>query len=144
MAGLNAVAQSSKLSTSTSARTILRITAPANQGVRIKRWGISFFGTSTTGAKVQVDALLAGTGGSGEDSVTPRKISGHATSIQATCKEAFDSEPTSYTLVKSYSVHPQSLIEVPGNIDLAGGESFAIRANVGTAVDCVAFIEFEE
>lgn len=145
MAGLNAVAQTTKISTSTSARTLLRVTAPANQGLRIKRWGVSFFGTSPTGAKVQVDTLTGGTGGSGEDSVTPRKLSGHATSIQATAKEAFDSDPTSYVLQKSYSVHPQSgIVESAGNLELAGGESFAIRATVGTAVDAVAFVEWEE
>ncbi len=143
MAGLNAVANSTKATTGTNAKTVIRITAPANQGVRVKKFGITFSGTSSTAAPIDIAIVVGGSGGSGT-SVTPRKTSGHSGSVQSAAAGHYASEPTSYTTIKTYAIHPQRGIEAPLDNVLAGGESLGVVVTAASAVDCQGFIEFEE
>ncbi|MFN7019891.1 MAG: hypothetical protein ACK4WH_01010 [Phycisphaerales bacterium] len=142
MAGLHAAAVAATVSTGTSAKTLLRITAPANQGVRVNRLSISFAGTSPTAGKIKVDLIKGNTGGT-SSSLTPQKIHGHAGAVQATAREAFSAEGSGGTVIATESVHPQGGYTFPEEILLLN-ESLDIRVTAPAAVNAEVRARWEE
>lgn len=126
MSGLFTRFQSAGVTTGTSAKTIAQITAPANTGMAVRGWGISFAGTSPTAGKVLVEIIKAATGGTGTSNA-PVKQHGHTGSVQATGKDNFTGEPTGGTVIFAQTVHPQANFQVNDNIILNPGETIAWR-----------------
>lgn len=144
MAGLEAtaVATSGNSTGSSGAKTILQISAPANQGVRVKRVSVSFEGTSPTAGKIKVEVLKGATGGTGTN-LTTQKKHGHGGSVQTTAKENFSGEPTGGTVLFTESVHPQGGYTAPEEF-LIVNETLGIRVTAPAAVNYNARIVFEE
>ena len=144
MAGLEATAvATSGNSTGTSAKTILQIIAPANQGVRVKRLSVSFEGVSPTAGKIKVEVLKGATGGTATN-LTVQKKHGHGGSVQTTAKENFTAEPGgSPVILFTESVHPQGGYTAPEEF-LIVNETLGIRVTAPAGVNYNARIVFEE
>ena len=128
-------------------KTLLQITAPANQRVKILRYGVSFDGVSATGAPVQIYAGKQTGVWTGTANVPTRVTPGTET-VQTTAKDAMTVEGTQGVRVDATHVHPQSSyirdLAYGQEVILAGGEMFGISVNADAIVNAKAFIEFEE
>lgn len=145
MAGtLGSLTTSTPISTTTSAKTILQLTASANIAAVVKRLQIAFAGTNPTADKIRVRILRSATGGSAT-SRTPAKLNASdSETLQATGKENFTAEPTGGTSIFDTYVHPQGSYEVPRAIKVKAGETLGIEVTAVAAVNCIASIDFEE
>lgn len=145
MAGINAtLTTSAAISTGTSNKTILALTAPANTPVVVRRTSISFDGNSPTANKILVQVLRTASGGSGSTSRSPTKINASdSESPQASGAEGFSS-PHSGTVVFEELVHPQGGYTAPETIKIKAGETLAINVTAPAAVNCRARMVFEE
>lgn len=146
MAGIKAtLTTSADVSTGTSNKTILALTAPANTPLVVSRASISFNGNSPTAAKILVQILRTASGGSGSSSRSPAKINASdSESPQASGAENFASGPHSGTVVFEEYVHPQGGYTTPESIKIKAGETLAINTTAAAAVNCRARFVFEE
>lgn len=140
MADVQIVQRVSALTTGTAAKTMQRITAPANQAVVVERVEVGFDGTSTTGPQVLVEIVKGViTGGSGTTTANPvKRDAAQDETVQTTGVTGYTSEPSGGTVIYSQYVHPQGkhivvLDRAMGRVK--GGDSFAVRCTVGTAVN---------
>lgn len=135
MADLNYQVATGETSITSTAKTVVTITAPANQRVKIK--GIEIFGKGTsntdTPVKVELMTYASITGGTA-GSVTTSKLDGDlAETVQSTIAGNYTAEPTYTTgvTVRVWEVHPQTGLAVyfplHDEIKLKGGNGFALR-----------------
>lgn len=144
MARLPISVQSGSVATGTSNKTILAITAPANQKVWIDRASISFDGNSPTASKILVQMIRTASGGSGSSAATVQKRDADdAESVQSVGAKDFSS-PHSGTVVFEELVHPQSGYTAPEGLRLKGGETFCINVTAPAGVNCRARFNGEE
>jgi hypothetical protein len=135
MADLNIQASAGEASITSTAKTVIAITAPSNQRMRIK--GIEIFGKGTSGTDtpVKVELLKAasytsGTAGSGVTSVLDQD---YGETPQATYAYNFSAEPTytSAIVMRVWEVQPQTglIVYFPlhDEIKIKGGGVFALR-----------------
>jgi hypothetical protein len=90
----------------TNPHTVLQITSPSNQRVKIKSFEIGFKGTVTTDAPLQIRLLRQTSAGTGT-STTPVNTDGKSETIQSTAGRAFSAEPTAGNVLWECSCHPQ-------------------------------------
>lgn len=148
MAGLVCIAQTSEVALAAATeKTVLQIVAPANQRLRIKRWGVFFDGISSTDEPVVVK-LLRQTDAGTMTALTPVKQVVGSETIQTTAQYNASAEPTGGDVIDGAEVHPQSGYEVivPFDmpIEVAGGGRIGISCNAPAAVNVKAKIVFEE
>lgn len=154
MSAIVANAKTAKIAlTAATLKTILQITAPANQRVKILGWGL-FFDEEIGDATPAIPLLVSvgrQTGGTGSAN-TPIKMSPGTETLQAAAKDNFSVAATT-TIMDSKIVNAQTGYEIfyaPGQeILLAGGELFGIDitpgANISTGgLNVVAHITYEE
>lgn len=148
MAGLLCIAQTTEIAlTAATAKTVVQIAAPANQRLKIKRWGVFFDGTSGTAEPIQV-RLLKQTSAGTMSSLTPvLQVAGSETP-QVTAQHTATAEPTAGDVLDMAEVHPQSGYEViiPFDmpIEVAGGIRVGIECTAPDAVNVRAKIVYEE
>jgi hypothetical protein len=108
MAGINIAAITSEVALSAAtAKTVVQMTAAANQPIRVYRWGVFFDGTSTTAEPVQIVLMRQSTAGT-MTSLTPTKVSNHGETVQTAAQHTATAEPTSGDVLDMVEVHPQS------------------------------------
>lgn len=137
------------------ARSVLGVKSgatTANHGVDLRKFRVSFAGTSASDEPVLVDlcACTFATNGPGtqSDSVTVRQAYGRLASTGFSAAEAWDAEPTVITVLESFLLTPNGgtlfydwpLGEGP---DSALGEGFVLRCEADDAVDLYASMWFE-
>lgn len=146
MSALQCSATSSSVGTGTATtKTILLIKAPANTGIRIRSWEISFDGTSPTAGKALVQLVKNTTSGTGTGTtLTPVKLAGHTGSVQATAKENYSAEPSGGTVIRSVLVHTQMSYASPEDLVLNPGEELSLVTNVPAAVNARSSMRWEE
>ena len=146
MSGLQATATTSSVGTgAATTKTVYLVKAPANTGIHVRMFEISFDGTSPTAGKALVQLVKNTTGGTGTGTnMTPVKISGHTGSVQATAKENYTVEPSGGTVIRAYLVHTQSAFTSPEDIVLDPGEELSLRTNVPAAVNCRSQMRWTE
>jgi hypothetical protein len=148
MAGIFAVcATAADVSTGTSNKTILSITAPANTPIVINEVSISFRGVSPTADKILVQGLRTASGGTGSTTNNPTQFNAsEAESPQTTGARDFSSGAHSGTEVFQETVHPQAgyTWRPRRPLKVKKGETFAINVTAIASVNCRARIEFEE
>ena len=117
MAGLNFQATVGEVSVTSTPKTFLLATAPANQRVKLK--GVEVFGkgTSNTDTPVKVEVLRAAsiTGGTAGAAPTTAPLDGdYAETIQTAVTGNYSAEPTYTTLVvlRTLEVHPQTGVAI--------------------------------
>lgn len=148
MSDLNCIAQTVEIAlTAATAKTVLQIVAPANQRLKIKRWGVFFDGISSTAEPVQVRVLRQTTAGT-MSALTPTKQDTHAETIQTTAQHTATAEPTAGDVLDMVEVHPQSGYEViltpETYIKVGGGGRVGIEITAPAIVNVRAKIVFEE
>ena len=158
MAGIIATAFTAKLALTASTRkTLVQITAPANQRVKILRWSV-FFDEEIGDATPAIPLLVSvgkQSGGTGSAN-TPIKNIVAAETLQTIAKDNFTVAATT-TVMSSKVINAQTGYEVMfpmgQEIILAGGELFGIDVTPGTVIStgigatglhAVATITYEE
>lgn len=130
------------------AKTVLQLTAPANQRLVVKRWGIYFDGISSTAEPIVIKLIKQSTAGSGGTSQTPVMLSAGSESIQATGLYGITSEPTTTSVLDIIEIHPQSgwqeFIPLDQALPVLGGTRLGIQVTAPAVVNCVAKIIYEE
>lgn len=135
---------SADVSTGTSPKTILQITAPSGRPIAVQRITLGLRGNSPTADKVLVQVIRSATGGTATNR-NPAKIDNtDATTIVSSGKENFTAEPTGGTVIYENAIHPQGSLELTEEIKIAGGETLGIVTNAPAAVNARARIKFEE
>lgn len=134
--------------TAATARTILQVTAPTNQVVKLLGWGIYFDGTSGTAEPVVVELIQQSTAGT-MSSLTPVKIDpGRAETIQSTAQHTATAEPTTTAIVARREVHPQSgyetLFAFGQEHIIPGGGRLGLRCTAPAGVNAVGHFRCEE
>ena len=128
--------------------TVIQLIAPANQRVKVLRWGLFFDGTQPRNEPVSVRILRQTSSGTASF-FTPVKLDGSISeTIQTTARKTFTLEPTDGDILESYNIHPQQGIFVPyvlgQEIILSGGSRLGISCAAPNNVNVTAFIVGEE
>ena len=113
MAGLGVKATTGAVAlAAATAKTVLQIVAPANQRLKLKRWGVYFDGASATAAPVLVTLNVQTSAGT-MSALTPAKWnSDDAETIQSTAQHTATAEPTTGAALEKKDVHPQQGYEI--------------------------------
>jgi hypothetical protein len=150
MAGLLCIAQTSEVAlVAATAKTILQLTAPTNQRLKVKRWGVFFDGIANDAEPVEIRLLRQTTVGTGGDVLTPvLQVAGSETIQTSGLSDIDVAEPTAGDVVDVAEVHPQSGYEViiPFDmpIEIPGGGRMGIECIAPAAVNVRAKMIFEE
>lgn len=143
----NAVTPSEVALVADTAKTVLMITAPANQRVVVQRMGIFFDGTKSNDAPALIQLYRmedAGTLTSG--SVADYQDLG--VTFNTTFGYNATAEPTYGELVDSFNIHPQQGIEIilplMQELIVAGGGRVGMVVTASSSVNCIAKMMFEE
>lgn len=137
------------------AKTVLMAIAPANSGLVIVEFGISFDGVTASAVPALVDIVSstqAGTGTSGE-TPTITQVRGRVTGGEPpTGGSKYSAEPTVLVRHKAWYVSPNGgilVIQFPlgrePETDDSGGaiKAYGIRVNVSANVNVMAYMETE-
>lgn len=148
MAGLICAANTAEVALSAAtAKTVIQVTAPSNQRLRVKKWGVAFDGISTTAEPVQVRLLRQTTAGT-MSSLTPVKYSAGAETIQSTAQHTATVEPTASDVLQPLEVHPQAgyemLVPFDQPLEMAGGTRLGIECTAPATVNVRAWFVWEE
>lgn len=88
--------------------TVVQVTAPTNQQVRIDKVTLGFRGTTVTNSPIVVEMVRQTTAGSGGSSRTMQKLNQASETIQSTGLSGPSTEPTlSGEPMESWTIHPQ-------------------------------------
>jgi len=148
MSGLLCIAQTTEVAlAAATAKTIMQVIAPANQRLKLKRWGVFFDGVSAVAEPVQV-RLLRQTDAGTVTSLTPVKLVAGSETVQTTAGHTATVEPTAGDVIDIAEVHPQSgyevLIPYDMPIEIPGGGRVGIECTAPAIVNVRAKIIFEE
>ena len=149
MAGLLCIAQTAEVALGIDTLlTVLQITAPTNQRLKIKRWGAFVDGISGTDAPVQVWLRRQSADGT-FSAVTPVKQVAGSETVQTTSGHTATVEPTTPgDILDVAEVHPQSgyeaMIPFDMPIEVPGGGMLTITCKAPAVVNVRAKIIFEE
>lgn len=157
MAGLFGYAESAEITLAASGgwKTLLMLTAPANQRVNALSWGVYCRGTTNSAKPLRARLIRCSDSGTGGQSVTPQKRN---TAFSETIQTAAlggawaTTEPSvSGGAVDEKTIHPQAGAEFPAyerrQWQLAGGERIAVQVNNDggdSSLPVTADIGFEE
>lgn len=148
MSGVAFTCNTGEVTGITTAKTILGLLAASNHRVHIKGVIISFKGLVVTNEPVTIEFIRWSADGTGSAG-TPQKVNnGDNETLQASFKYNYSAEPTTPTVLQSFSVHPQGTwgyerpIEAP--IPVIGGGYWGIRITADDSITAMASIECEE
>ena len=148
MAGIRAIAQTAKVVTGTSAKTVLQLVAPANQRLLVKEWSLSFDGTSNSATPILVRVLRQTDAGTMSALSPVKDNSSDAETLQSSAQHTATVEPSAGNVLASEQVHPQGgyTWQAPfgGDIVVPGGTRLGIEVTAGASVDVVARMVYEE
>lgn len=147
MAGILCMAVTAEVATGTSEKTVLQLAAPANQRVKLLRWGISFDGVSPVAEPIIVRLLRQTTAGT-MTSLTPVALGVVTETLQATAQHTATVEPTAGAVLDRVEVHPQTGFEVifplGQEVLIPGGGRLGIEVLSAASVNAVAKLMYEE
>lgn len=149
MAGLRCAATTAEIALSAAtAKTVVQITAPTNQALKVTRYSVFFDGTSTTAEPVQVRVLRQTTAGT-MTSLTPLKLDDARTeTIQSTAQHTATAEPTASDVLAVAEVHPQQgydvILPLGGEVIVKGGGRLGIECTAPATVNVRAQFWYEE
>lgn len=129
------------------AKTVIRVTAPANQAVKVLGYGIYFDGVTAAAEPVQVRLRKSTTAGT-STAVTPRRVSGPSVTIQSTSGKNFSAEGTDGDIIHPIEVHPTSgyekMFPMGQEVVLGGAERLGLKVTAPANVNCEAILFCEE
>jgi len=151
MAGLRYSFQSGEIATGVARRTMLQVTAPANQRIKVKEWSISYDGVVQTNPGIFVEIERQTSAGLGGDVITGKKLDDDiAETVQSTGLELIDgtTAPTPGDVLMSEQVHPQGgytwRAAFGEEIIVKGGERLGIIVTASVDVNAVVRMICEE
>lgn len=149
MAGVYFKACTGSVSISTSAKTVLQVTAASNHAVKIREWSVGFNGVDNTHAPILVQLCRQSDAGSGGSSLTLRKDPDDAAeTLQTTAIYGCTSEPTTADVLDSMFIHPQQGViwqaRFGEEIKIGGGDRVGIICTAANNTNCVARMFCEE
>ena len=132
------------------AKSVVSVINAANKIAIIAEMGVSFDGVSPTEEPVTVELCHSTEASAGTStSHTIVQIRGTTRAVGATARRNYTVEPTVLTVLKRWLVHPQTgmvlqypLGREPEQIITADGTY--LRCTAPAAVNCQAYLEFEE
>ncbi len=133
MAGVLFAAVQPEAAFSTAAKSMLQVTAPTNQRVKVREWSASFIGTSNTAQPILTEILTGASTAGTSSSVTLRKWNpADDETIQSTAVHTCTVEPTgTLVAIQSEEIHPQTgyTWQSPfgGEIHIVGGGRLTLR-----------------
>lgn len=148
MAGLLCCAQTNEVALlAGAAKTVLQVTAPAHQRLKVRRWGVFFDGIDPAGEPVQVRLLRQGTAGS-MTGLTPVKLVSGSETVQTTAAHSATAEPSAGDVVDVVECHPQTgfdaILPPDQVVEIPGGTRIGVECTAPAAVNVRAKIWFEE
>lgn len=129
-------------------KTVLQVTAPANQRLRIIGFGVYFDGTSVSAEPINVKLARQSNAGT-MSSVTPTKSDDSLPeTIQSTASADASAEPTTGDVIKFLNIHPQSGYEMASGVKdedwIKGGGRVGIIVTAPASVNVIPWIKCEE
>lgn len=142
------IAQTAEVAlTAATAKTVVQVSAPSNQRVKLLGWGLFFDGTSSSAEPVQVRLLRQTTAGT-MSSLTPAKLNTHSETLQSSASHTATAEPTAGDVLDVAEVHPQGGFEkiYPEGKEprIAGGGRIGIECTAPAGVNVRAKLICEE
>ena len=131
------------------ATTVVGVSAPTNQRVKILGYGFYFDGTLNSATPVAI-TVGAFTGGTGLTSATPVKVEPELTETVQSKNIQWKTGQTegTYTAYKTFTVHPQlgyEYLAPLGQEDMvAGGTQWGVQVNAPATVDIRGYVKCEE
>jgi hypothetical protein len=149
MADLRFSAQISEQALSSdTTETLIQLAAPANQRVKILRWGVFFDGTQPRNEPVQIRLLRQTSSGTADALSLVLLDDSLSETPQTSARSNFTAEPSSGDVLESYNIHPQQGIFVPyvlgQELIIGGGGRIGVDCNAPNNVNARAFIIGEE
>jgi hypothetical protein len=143
----NAVTPSEVALVAATAKTVLMLTAPANQRVIVQRVGIFFDGTKSNNEPVLIQFYrMTDSGTFTSGSVADYQDMAHT--FNTTMGYNATVEPTYGELIDSFNIHPQQGIEIilplMQEMMISGGGRVGMVVTAPDAVNCIAKMMFEE
>lgn len=128
--------------------TVIQLTTPANQRVKILRWGLFFDGTQPRNEPVSVRVLRQTSSGTADPLSLVKLDNSISETPQTTARYNFSSEPTDGDILESYNIHPQQGIMIPyvlgQELIIGGGSMLGISCAAPNNVNVTAYIIGEE
>lgn len=138
---------SANVAFSTSRKTLLAITAPANQTVIVNLVSVSFDGTDPEGAKHEVEIRKAGDlGGTSAGAITAVKLdAGGQGTVQTTCGHNYNGTAgTDGSVAAREYVHPQAGFTFREKIEVLGGTTLSLMVDGGGSGNAMVRMNCEE
>ena len=130
------------------AKTVIAVTGATNHRSLIKIIGIFFKGVTVTNEPVTVDLIRCTNAGTGSAAAPVKVDPDMSETLQIDFVTNLTVEPTGITLLKSWSIHPQSGYEMFLPFDspypLPGGDFMGIRCKADDNVTVTVNLEGEE
>lgn len=142
------IATSTGVTTGTSAKTLVQLIAAANHAIEVSEVIIGFHGTTNAHEPILVELVRqtdAGTMSSltlvkGDDSV--------GDSLDTTAQHTATSEPTTTDVLRTWTVHPQTVMAYPFPEDtrpvVGAGDRVGLRVTAANAVNADVTLVFAE
>lgn len=128
-------------------KTVLQLTAPTNQRLMVKRWGVFFDGVTPTNEPVVVKLIKQSTAGTAT-SQSPVILSAGSETLQATGNYNATVEPTTTAVLDILEIHPQQgwmeFVPLDQGLPIVGGGRLGINITAPANVNCVAKFIYEE
>lgn len=133
--------------TASASKTVLKVTAPANQRLKLLEWGVYFDGVSATTEPAIVELVRLSSSGTMSATGTV-KNDDYQETIQSVAEYDASSEPTVSAVLEPKEVHPQSGYEKAYGLGLEprvpGGGRMGIKITAAADVNVRAWMKFEE
>ena len=146
MAGIKCVANPGEITSGVAAKTILQITAPTNQRLLIKKWGVFCKGIASTDSPIKVRLLRQTTAGT-MTAHTPIALGLLTETIQTTAEHTASAEPTAGSVLAQREVHPQSgyyeIFPFGEEIIVPGAGRLGIEVTATVSISVIPEIVFE-
>jgi|WetSurSiteA1Bulk_404760.scaffolds.fasta_scaffold28621_2 hypothetical protein len=151
MAGIIGIARTNEVALAAStAKTVLQLAAPANQRLKIMRWGLYFDGVSASDAPVYVRLLRQTSAGTMSSLSIVKNDASIPETLQATAfHTATGTEPTASDVIDSINIHPQGggyevIFPVGQEVIVSGGGRLGIECTAGASVNVTSKMVYEE
>jgi hypothetical protein len=132
--------------------TVLQLRGTANKLTKIRKWGVSFFGVTSDAVPVLVELERQSSDGTSGTACTERAVDEtDPSTAQTTAHTNFSASGTSSAILEQHAIHPQGgkhdaeyILGKEIVLDAATTSRLAITCTAPAAVDCVAYIVWDE
>ena len=132
----------------TALKTVLHLFTPANQRVAIRGFSIAFDGVSSTAGAAEVLLTIQSTSGTLSAATIAKQARGTTEAFNSSGSFNATVEPVINTVLKTYEVNQMTGYErafaQDEEVELSGSERFGLVVRASSAVNCHAFVDFEE